>query len=180
MNIKWYEKLLAAILSLFVPKLPKPKPPAPPSLDAIPIDAVIFDHAFDRSAPIVATLSAIQIALPQTIEWLWTHPQWLRWANGRPDPTGVIGTMWIIAKIDGLWRAAGWEWLLPDTTRSTTEAHPGEPPFIQTKVGPTNAWYPRSGEEIGFMVSTITPSWDGPPPHLQAPGRSPIVITRWP
>ena len=178
--MSWFDKIIAAILSLFVPKLPKPKPPLVVSPDAIAIQSIVFDLPFDTAAPITATLTSVGITLPQSISWSWTHPPWVRWANGAPSPDGVIGTMWVVGRINGIWHAAGWEWLLPETSRSTTEAYPGQPPFIQTKCPPLNGWYPKSGEEVGFMVSTISPGWDGPPSSMQRAERSPIVVVRWP
>ena len=178
---KWVKLLLEFLRRAFAQPQPPPTPPAPvPSPDAIPIQQIVFDLPFNTAAPITATLANVVITLPQTIEWSWAHPEWVRWANGAPSENGVIGTMWVMARINGIWHAAGWEWLLPETSRSTTEAYPGQPPFIQTKVPPLNGWYPKAGEEIGFMVSTISPAWDGPPASMQRAERSPIVVTRWP
>jgi hypothetical protein len=174
-----WKKILAWLLKFLEPKpVPPVTPPAP--VDAIDINSVIFDLPFDTSANITATLSDVKITLPQTLDWVWTHPEWVRWAGGTQSPFGVIGTMWVMFFINGSWHAAGWEWLLSETCRSTTEALDGEPPFIQTKSWPTNAHRPVSGERVGFMVSTISPGWDGPPPSLQPPERSPIVCAIWP
>lgn len=162
------------------PVEPTPTPQPAATGDAIPLSSITFDHLFNRSAKITATLSGVTVTLPQTVAWTWTHPAWVRWAGFRRDDAGICGTMWVIARIDGAWRAAGWEWLLPDTSRSTTEANPGEPPFVQTKAPPTNAWYPKAGEQVCWMVSTVTGSWDGPPESVQPPERSPIVCTTWP
>jgi hypothetical protein len=84
--------------------------------------------------------------------------------------------MWVFAKIDGKWYGATWEWLrvTVKTTKKATEAKPGEPPFIQAKRAPINAWYPQPGEEIAWMVSTACRAG-----CVGAKERSPIVRGVW-
>jgi hypothetical protein len=149
--------------------------PAPAAYkDAIDPGSITWLHSSPADYRVTATLSDIRVYLPQTIAWQWTHPAW----PGTPTTPSVIGTMWVIGKVDGRWYGAGWEWLTENLSQATTEALPGEPPFIQTKAHPLNAWYPRAGEEVGFLVSTITPSWSGVPNSPNE--RSPIVTIRWP
>jgi len=124
-----------------------------------------------------ATLKNIEVIPnngPTTISWSWTHPDW---PVIFPE-TGVGGNMWVFAKINGKWFATVWEWLRvnPMTTRVQAEAKPGQPPFIQSKQSPISEWYPKSGEQVGWMVSTVCrPSCTG-----VVRARSAIVTTRWP
>jgi hypothetical protein len=87
--------------------------------------------------------------------------------------------MIIIAKINGRWCGGTWEMMAPKLDNHacrTTEALPGQPPFIQSN-GPTNRWYPQSGEKIGHMITTIT---RGGIPRGSQNERTPIVVTTWP
>ena len=149
-------------------------PPTAKANDAIDPASITWLHVSPAAYRVTATLSNVQVYLPQTISWQWTHPYW----PGTNTTPSVLGTMWVIGKVDGRWYGAGWEWLTTDLSQATTEAYPGQPPFIQTKASPLNGWYPQPGEEVGFLVSTITPSWDG---VANSPNeRSPIVVVRWP
>lgn len=163
---------------------PKPSPPAPtPSGDAIALQSVVWLQGSPASFPVTAKLTGIDIppGHPTRISWSWSHPVWRGniWGQESASPEAVVGMMWVFARINGTWYAKGWEWLRPDTSTSVLENLPGEPPFIQSKAHPINNWYPQPGEEVGFMVSTITADWPG---YAQGEpyGRSPVVVVRWP
>jgi hypothetical protein len=119
--------------------------------DDIDLSTVTWLHPDPSKFTVTATLSNIKIS-GSTISWDWTHPS--RWPSYGSDGGGVIGNNWVFAKINGRWYAATWEWLRDTTNKVTLEAKSGEPPFIQSERSPINEWYPKSGEEIGFMVST--------------------------
>jgi hypothetical protein len=100
--------------------------------------------------------------------------------NWIPDPSGItIGNLWILVKISGTWYGTPVEWLITDQSFSrctTMENYEGQPPFIQTKSNPIASYYPQSGEQIGFMVTSLPHPWGGSGP-LE---RSQIVMTTYP
>ncbi|HEY5998247.1 MAG TPA: hypothetical protein VI078_02980 [bacterium] len=139
--------------------------------DQLDITKVTFHHPSPAKFKVTARLSNIRIS-GLTIAWDWSQPGWpVEYSNG------VLGNMWVFARIGGQWHAATWEWLRASTNRVTLEAKPGQPPFIQASASPIDSWYPKSGEEIAFMASTPCRSGisAGSPRE-----RSPIIKTRWP
>jgi hypothetical protein len=154
--------------------------PGPGPGDAIPISSISFFDSSPAGFKVTATLSHVGVDAPGgtsgpvTVCWDWTHPPWNKYFG-----KDVTGNMWIIAKIDGRWCAGTWEMMAPKLDNHacrTTEARAGQPPFIQSH-GPTAQWYPKSGEQIGHMISTITRN--GIPAGSQNE-RTPIVMTTWP
>lgn len=157
-------------------------PAAPPAVpgDQIPISSVTFYDASPVDFKVTATLSNVLVDAPTggsgpvKVCWDWTHPPWpTYWEKD------VTGNMWIIAKIDGRWCGGTWEMMAPKLDNHacrTTEATAGQPPFIQSS-GPTAGWHPKSGEQIGHMISTIT---RGGIPSGSPNERTPIVVTNWP
>jgi hypothetical protein len=152
------------------------KPPVVVPVDADDIDpaTVTWLHPNPSAFKVTATLSNIRIS-GNNISWSWSHPT--SWPAYGVDGGGVIGNHWVFAKIGGRWYAATWEWLRSTTSSVTLEAKSGEPPFIQSEASPISGWYPQSGEEIGFMVSTCV---RGGIPAGSPKERSLIVKTTWP
>ena len=86
----------------------------------------------------------------------------------------VDSNVWVFAKIGGTWYAATWEWLRAGTTckelgASDFKTHVND-------VAPLNSWTPKSGEQIGLMVST--PARLGPDGPVNE--RSNVVLRTWP
>jgi hypothetical protein len=159
----------SAQYSISIEKAP---PPGGDPRDQIDITKVTFHHTSPAKFKVTAKLSNVRIS-GLTISWDWSHPA----AWPVPYDSGVLGNMWVFAKIGGQWHAATWEWLRTSTNRVTLEAKAGQPPFIQASASPISDWYPKSGEEIGFMAST--PCRSGIPAGSPRE-RSPIVKTVWP
>ncbi len=164
------------------PPTPDPdNPTTPPDAggagDAIATQSIAWLHAPPAAFPVSSRLDEVSVVAPigaaPVISWEWTHPGWLPVVGN-----GVGANMWVIAKVKGVWYGATWEWLRvnPMTKCKATEAKPGQPPFIQAKAWPINAWYPASGEEVGWMIST--PCRMGYQGAVR--GRSRILVTRWP
>ena len=91
----------------------------------------------------------------------------------------LAGNPWVFGKVKGRWYAATYEWLRPGQTCKLTVAGHKRPsrelgPHI--KRPPLARWVPRSGDLVGFMVST--PARLGPEGRLRE--RSNIVVVRWP
>jgi hypothetical protein len=135
---------------------------------------VVWHHDSPATFPVTATLANVRVEThgdkAPVLSWEWTAP-----ADWPADGNGVIGNLWIMAKIDGRWHAATWEWLRRDTFKKATEAKAGQPPFIQSKASPLNKWYPQPGEIVGHMASS--PCRGG---CRGVKGRSPILTTVWP
>jgi len=157
-----------------------PPPPGGNAGDAIPISSISFADPSPAHFKVTATLSNVSVNAPTggsgpvTVCWDWTHPPWNTYGS-----KAVNGNMWIIAKIDGRWHAGTWEMTatkLDNHACRTTEAKAGQPPFIQSH-GPTAEWHPKSGEQIGHMISTVT---RGGIPNGSQNERTPIVMTTWP
>lgn len=87
---------------------------------------------------------------------------------------GVIveGNVWVFVRLSGAWYGATWEWLRPGQVCKRIADHQ----FAgHIKVAPLSSWRPRSGEQVGFAVST--------PARTSArttPARSNIVTVTWP
>ena len=96
------------------------------------------------------------------------------------DPNAGItdAEMWVIAKVDGKWHGAVWEGVLVGGSQcSTTEAQAGQAPFIQAGSAPVDSWFPKSGEKVGFMISTIA---RGAAPSPTPNERTQIMLVTWP
>jgi len=157
-----------------------PTPPPSNTGDAIPISSIKFYDSSPAKFKVTATLSHVSVNAPGgssgpvTVCWDWTHPPWNTYGS-----KSATGNMWIIVKINGQWSAGTWEWMAPKMDNHAcrvTEALTGQPPFIQSN-GPTAQWYPKSGEQIGHMITTIT---RGGIPSNSQNERTPIVVTTWP
>ena len=86
----------------------------------------------------------------------------------------VDSNAWVFANIDGTWYAATWEWFRPGQTSKNLGASD-----FKTHVNgasPLNNWTPKSGEQIGLMVSTPARLGPAGPVHE----RSNVVLTTWP
>lgn len=184
---------------------PAPVPPAWPApvpvtvTDAINPALVVWHGPSPADFLVTASLGGVKI-FGKTITWSWSHPGWTE-EDGNTG--GVVGNLWVFAKIKGKWHAATFEWLRRNTIRSRLEARTAEenrrawirkrkkagkpiqpepkfhddPPFIQASDGAISTWWPAPGEEIGFMASTMC---RGGIPKRSVRQRSPIVLVRWP
>jgi hypothetical protein len=94
--------------------------------------------------------------------------------------TGVEGNPWVIVKRNGRWYGATYEWLRPGQVCKFTvvpDAYAAFGPHI--KIGPMNTWTPRSGDYVGFMISSLARM--GPEPKGRAAmERSDIKFVRIP
>jgi hypothetical protein len=91
------------------------------------------------------------------------------------DPNGDIeGNAWIFAFVNGRWHGATWEWLRPGQQNKLVEAWEfGED---QIRRSPLDiSWMPRSGDRVGFMMSTPARS-----NVYTINERSQVFMTTWP
>ena len=71
-----------------------------------------------------------------------------------PAVDGVNANPWVIAKMNGQWYAATFEWLRKGQTskpKGVLDGSMGD----HIKVSPLNKWRPHSGERFGIMVSGL-------------------------
>lgn len=68
------------------------------------------------------------------------------------DGSPLYGNCWLIAKVDGTWYGATFDWMKVGATTRPTSAVRGTGGHVTR--APLNTYVPRSGERIGFMVST--------------------------
>ena len=92
----------------------------------------------------------------------------------------VAGNAWVFANIGGTWYGATYDWLRPGQICKLTVRGKHDRPSIElgphTKQPPISGWVPRTGERVGFMVSTLARF--GPEGDRQE--RSDIMVVTWP
>ena len=86
----------------------------------------------------------------------------LRYSHSRTWPVAkqkatdggpLVGNVWVIAQSGGTWYAATWDWMRVGQQSKAAASLRGTGGHIQQ--APLSAWTgPRSGEQIGLMVST--------------------------
>ena len=108
-----------------------------------------------------------------------SHTQANRWQGVIIGTTLLAGNPWVFVEIDGQWYGATYEWLRPGQI-CKFQAQGAGPPSLEigphTKRNPISRWVPKSGETLGFMVSTPARSND----RGSSNERSQIVLVRWP
>ena len=89
-----------------------------------------------------------------------------------PAVDGVNGNPWVIAKIDGTWYAATFEWLsFGQTSKPMSTVGGGN-----IKASPmSGSWAPRSGQRVGIMVSGLARS-----KTRNVEERTEMVMVTWP
>ena len=102
------------------------------------------------------------------------HTKRGRWPAISAPGTIVEGNPWVFAKVNGKWYGATYEWLRPGQKckYSISASSIGD----HIKVSPLKNWKPKSGEQIGLMVST--PARLGPDGPVNE--RSNVVLRTWP
>lgn len=163
---------------------PTPPPPGPgPSGDVIDLRTVTFTDANPSAYPVTARLEGMSFKLPNVC---WTHASWpSNWPPYKNQAGGANANQVVFAKVNGRWYGGAWEAL--DAARYNGRGacrvlevlvkHENLGPFGQVEDAPFFTWYPKSGEEIGFMMTTFIRNFQVP---KGATGRSPVVMARWP
>ena len=97
------------------------------------------------------------------------------WPTSEPIGPGELeGNIWIFGFVNGRWYGATWDWLRPgqECKGATAEEFGAD----QIRIPPLDAsWVPRSGDRVGFMMSTIARSAD-----RAGELRSNIAVVTWP
>jgi hypothetical protein len=151
---------------------PPPPPPPPPS--GIDLTQTIFLHTNVTSWAQTSTITGVSIGNGQICVYHTKAGQWPTSLFGSNDPIAVEGNVWIIANVGGQWYAATYDWLRPgQECKFVTGPELGRD---QIRIPPLDAsWEPRSGDLVGFMVSTRARD------HVRAGmERTNVVTIRWP
>jgi hypothetical protein len=145
---------------------PPPSPPPPSSGgDAIDPREVTWLHADVSRWTVTSKITDVSIGDPPLcIE----HTKSGRW----PVVDGTEGNPWVFAQINGRWYAGTYEWLRPGQTCKQIDAGNIGP---HVKRSPLETWRPKSGELVGFMVSTLARD-----SKRSVDERTNIVLVRWP
>ena len=141
--------------------------------DELDLSQVTWLHHNVSSWPQTATITSTTIGAPPICI---NHTKVGQWPSGDFSGSGasVDSNVWVFAKIGGTWYAATWEWLRSGSTCKSLGATD-----FKTRVNdvsPLNSWTPKSGEQIGLMVST--PARLGPDGPVNE--RSNVVLRTWP
>ena len=155
--------------------------PAPGGGDAIDPSTVRWLHTNVTRWPQTSTITDIRIRDVPAGGICIEHTQSGSWpgVNGKLG-SFVAGNAWVFANIGGTWYGATYDWLRPGQICKLTVAGKHDRPSVElgphTKQPPVQGWVPRSGEQVGFMVSTLARF--GPEGNRQE--RSNIVVVTWP
>ncbi len=156
---------------------PSPAPPPAGGVDQIDLSTVTWLHTDVSGWPRTSTITNVDITDARICIDHTERGQWpVRNING----TDLAGNPWVFVKRNGQWYAATYEWLRPG---QHCKALGSNPPRVTVadqmgnhiKRAPLDSWRPRSGELVGFMVSTL--ARDG---NRTVPKRSNVVTVRWP
>ena len=138
--------------------------------DQLDLSQVIWLHTNVSRWSKTSTVTSVSIGNPPVCIHHTKSGQWPVIQNS----VAVEGNPWIFAKVNGQWYAATYEWNRPgQTCKGSIEAGTlGE----HIKKAPLDHWKPKSGEQVGFMVST--PARFGPQGPVNE--RSNVVLVNWP
>jgi hypothetical protein len=149
--------------------LPSPPPPTGGGNDELPVplSQVTWLHTDVSRWSVTSRITGVSIDNPPVCIEHTKSGDW-------PVRDGIEGNPWIFANVGGKWYAATYEWLRPGQTCKIAVKTSTIGPL--TKKEPLESWTPRSGELVGFMVST--PARPGATHTVSE--RTNIVMRRWP
>ena len=140
--------------------------------DEIDLSEVTFLHTNVSSWAQTSTITSVTVGAPPICIRHTKAGKWPTIYTG--GGVAVEGNPWVFAKIGGKWYAATWEWVRPGQT--CKERGAGDFRTHVNGAAPLTSWTPKSGERVGFMMST--------PARLGAQGpkreRSNVVVVTWP
>ena len=137
--------------------------------DGIDLSTVTWVHSNPSGFAQTSTITNVTVGPPLCIR----HTKAGGWPVVTVGGTPLEGNPWVFANIGGKWYAGTYEWLRPgQVCKGITAGNIG--PHI--KQAPMTNWRPRSGDRVGFMVST--PARFGPDGPRQE--RSNVVMVTWP
>jgi hypothetical protein len=137
--------------------------------DELDLGQVTFLHANISRWTQSSRITKVSIGSGQVCVY---HTKAGRWPVKVLSGVAVEGNPWVVVKRDGRWYAGTYEWLRPgQICKGITAGNIGG----HIKQSPLANWRPRSGEQIGFIVSTL--SRDA---NRTSNERTNVVLVRWP
>lgn len=126
-----------------------PTPVIPPQypLDEIDLSTVVWDHTNVSDWPITHSVTINKFTKDQIS---WTYDKTPTWRV----IDGVHANPWIIARRNGQWRAATWEWLRAGQSSKSLTGDKTFGNHIKKSAWPSD-WDPAVGEEVYFFVSGL-------------------------
>ena len=149
--------------------------------DEIDVSQVTWLHTNVGGWPAASTVTDVRIRDVPAGGICIEHTKAGVWPGTRTQGgSNLAGNPWVFGNVNGRWYAATYEWLRPGQICKLTVAgghgRPSRELGPHIKRPPLDKWVPRSGEMVGFMVST--PARFGPEGPVSE--RSNIVLVRWP
>ena len=149
--------------------------------DEIDVSEVTWLHTNVGGWPAASTVTDVRIRDVPAGGICIEHTKAGVWPGTRTQGgSNLAGNPWVFGNVNGRWYAATYEWLRPGQICKLTVAgghgRPSRELGPHIKRPPLDNWVPRSGEMVGFMVST--PARFGPEGPVRE--RSNIVLVRWP
>lgn len=143
----------ATLNNAYTYETPAPPPPPPSNPNTINLNQVNWLHTNISGWAQTSTITGVDITGDQICVYHTRAGTWPRTEFGNEDPIEVEGNVWIIAFVNGAWWAATYDWLRPgQECKFVTGSELGPD---QIRIPPLDAgWQPKSGDTVGFMVST--------------------------
>jgi hypothetical protein len=139
--------------------------------DDIDPNAVIYIHRKIANWAVTSTITGITIT---SHEICLDHTAAGRWPTSILGDIRVEGNTWVFAKFGGVWYGATYDWLRPGQTCKAVTGDELGPDQIR-RAPMDGSWAPRTGDEIGFAVSTRARD------EVEAgEERTNIKVIRWP
>jgi hypothetical protein len=137
--------------------------------DDLDLGQVSFLHANISGWAVTSTITGVSITGSQVCVY---HTKAGKWPAKNLSGVVVEGNPWVVVNRDGRWYAGTYEWLRPgQVCKGITAGNIGG----HIKQAPLANWRPRSGEQIGFIISTL--SRDA---NRTSNERTNVVLVRWP
>lgn len=159
---------------------PTTTPPTGSGADEIDVSDVTWLHHDVSGWPAASRITSVRIRDVPAGGICIEHTKSRSWPSVSISGTSLAGNPWVFANINGRWYAGTYEWNRPGQTCKLTVAgkhkSPSEELGPHIKRPPMTSWVPKSGERVGFMVST--PARFGPDGPVRE--RSNIVVVTWP
>jgi hypothetical protein len=123
----------------------------PPSRDEIDLATVAWDGAdvrgWEITHDLTASIGGSTVRLSQTATRDWPDVGKRASKDGRT----LIGNAWVIARVNGVWRAATWEWMVQGQQSKGRSALSHEK--IQSRAWA--GWSAQSGDTVYLMLSGL-------------------------
>jgi PKD repeat protein len=137
--------------------------------DELDLGQVSFLHANISRWPATSTITDVRITGSQVCVY---HTKAGKWPVKSLSGVAVEGNPWVVVNRDGRWYAGTYEWLRPgQICKGITAGNIGG----HIKQAPLANWRPRSGEQVGFIVSTLARD-----ANRTSNERTNVKLVRWP